>query len=568
LTGRWRGVRWGGIPYARTLIPLLAAVMLSVGTAHASAEEPYVVYTANQFVNGAVVLRHDPATGSLVEISRNGPQGSLFQRPYDLAVEADGGLVIADMGQQNQKDGAVIRVDPVTGRQTLLSSGGLFYDPAGIAVAPDGTLYVVDSFPGPDGGAVIRVDPNTGAQQLIGSDFDGNLFDLSFGIAVDRDGSLIVVNRSLAGELPLVCGLAGSVIRINPVTREHTLISSVLGSLLAYPVGVAIAPDGDIVVANECEGLLRTGLVRLVPNVLQAPLTTNDTTDVLRTPERVAFTPAGDLLVSDFNLGSDSDGGIVKVSRASGAQSVLASGALFNHPMGIAAVANRPPAPALAATPALVAAGRAVNLDASGSRDPEGLRLVYEWDLDGDGGFEAGSGTTATAMPRFATDGVKTMRVRVNDPHGGRAVAEARVTVDGSRPILTRLRAVARVLGVPARRGRGSSAAARRSPPRATTIRFSLSEAATVTLAIDRARSGRRPRGRACSPRAKRGRRCTAWSPVRTLRRSGSAGQNRTALRARGLRPGRYRLTLTATDAVGNRSQRRALAFRVVALRR
>ena len=66
-----------------------------------------------------------------------------------------------------------------------------------------------------------------------------------------------------------------------------------------------------------------------------------------------------------------------------------------------------------------------MTLDASGSRDPEGLRLVYEWDLDGNGTFEAGSGTTPTAMPRFAGDGVKTVGVRVNDPHGGRAVAEA-----------------------------------------------------------------------------------------------------------------------------------------------
>jgi hypothetical protein len=276
------------------------------------------------------------------------------------------------------------------------------------------------------------------------------------------------------------------------------------------------------------------------------------------------------MVVSDFNLGVDGDGGIVKVRRSDGAQSVLSTGPLFNHPMGIAAVANRPPAAALAVAPALVAAGRGVGLDASGSRDPEGLRLVYEWDLDGDGAFEAGSGTTATAMPRFASDGVKTVRVRVNDPHGGRAVAEGRVTVDGSKPVLTRLRAAARVLGVPSRRrrARGAAAAGRKAPPRATTVRFRLSEGATVTLALDRARSGRRPKGRACSPRAKRGRRCTAWSRVRALRRSASAGDNGITLRARGLRPGRYRVTLTAADAVGNRSPRRALALRVVELPR
>ena len=88
-------------------------------------------------------------------------------------------------------------------------------------------------------------------------------------------------------------------------------------------------------------------------------------------------------------------------------------------------MANRPPTAALTVSPTMLAAGRRVRLDATGSRDPEGLRLVYEWDLDGDGTFEAGSGSTAVANKAFTVDGRKLVRVRVNDPHGGRAVAEA-----------------------------------------------------------------------------------------------------------------------------------------------
>jgi PKD domain len=538
------------------LIGVVVAVLLSAGSAPASAAEPYVIYTANTFVNGAVVLRYEPATGALVEISRNGAQGNLFQRPYDLAIEADGSLLIADMGVQNQKDGAVIRVDPLSGRQSLVSSGGWFYDPTAIAVAPNGQLYVVDSASGDNGGSVIRVDPSSGAQELVSSDFNpDHLFDLAFGIAIDRDGTLIVVNRSIGDELPAGCGLAGSVMRVNPATHEQELIPFLGAGLFAFPVGVAVAGDGSIVVANECEGPLRAGLVRLVPGQAQVALTSNDTSDVLRTPERVAITPAGDMLVTDFNAGSDDDGGIVKVSPG-GAQSVLSSGPLFNRPMGIAVVRNRPPTAALSAAPSEVAAGRQVRLDASGSRDPEGLRLVYEWDLDGDGSFEAGSGSTPAAAPRFVTDGPKTVRVRANDPHGGRAVAQADVRVDGSTPLITRLR-VARALGLRSRR----SAAAL---PAATQLRFRLSEAATVTVALHRARAGHRRKGRPCSPRAKRGRRCTLYTRARTIRRSRPAGENAITLRSRGLKPGRYRITVIAVDGVGNRSAPRRLGIRVV----
>jgi hypothetical protein len=44
--------------------------------------------------------------------------------------------------------------------------------------------------------------------------------------------------------------------------------------------------------------------------------------------------------------------------------------------------------------------------------------------------------------------------VRVNDPHGGQAVAETSVLVDGAIPVIGQLRQGARVLGVRARRGR------------------------------------------------------------------------------------------------------------------
>jgi hypothetical protein len=261
----------------------------------------------------------------------------------------------------------------------------------------------------------------------------------------------------------------------------------------------------------------------------------------------VAITPGGDIVTSDFNGGPDTDGSIVKVERSSGAQSTLASGALFNHPLGIAVVPNRPPIARLTVTPDLVAAGNEVKLDASGSRDPEGLELVYEWDLDGNGSFERGSGTTPTATSRFASDGTRALRVRVNDPHGGRSVATALLRVDGTMPVVTQLHAARRTLRV----------------PRSTTIRFMLSEAAAVTLTLEKAIPGHRVDG-VCKRRAKHGRRCTVWARARTIKRVAPSGENGILLRARGLKPGHFRVAVRAVDEVGHRSPSRTLRLRVL----
>jgi DNA-binding beta-propeller fold protein YncE len=549
--------------------PLLAVLLMS-GTATAAPGDPYVVYTANSFASGAVIVRADPASGALVEVSRNGPQGTLFRRPYDLAVEADGSLVVADLGVPNAKDGAIIRVDPLTGVQSLVSSGGEFYDPAGIAVAPDGQLYVVDNRAPDDDGAVIRVDPRSGAQTLVTerSDQPGrDELDLPFGIAIESDGKLVVTNRVSPDQIPFNCLPLGKVVRVDPATGLQQEVDNA-GSI-AWPLGVAVAPDGGILVPNECP--LHGGIVRIDPfGGNQIQITPNGDQDVLVTPERLAFAPDGALLVSDFSLGADGDGGIVRVDPEGGGQTLVNAGELFNHPLGIAAVVNRPPSAALSLDRAVVAAGRPVRLDASRSGDPEGIPLVYEWDLDGDGVFEAGSGGVATATRSFSTNGPMTMRVRVNDRHGARAVAEASVLVDGAIPVITRLHAGSRVLAVGPR---GAGAAGRRTalrpPPRATTIRFDLSEPATVSLAVQRAHRGRRAgRGKPCRLRARRGRRCVRWKQKRLVTHTGAAGANAIRLRARGLRPGRYRLLLTATDAVGNPSAERLLPLRIVRLRR
>jgi glucose/arabinose dehydrogenase len=72
-----------------------------------------------------------------------------------------------------------------------------------------------------------------------------------------------------------------------------------------------------------------------------------------------------------------------------------------------------------------------VDLDATGSTDPEGETLAYAWDLDGNGSYETPGGEKRTVALAQAEN--RTIGVRVTDPAG--KVGSDRVTVyPGDRP--------------------------------------------------------------------------------------------------------------------------------------
>jgi len=80
---------------------------------------------------------------------------------------------------------------------------------------------------------------------------------------------------------------------------------------------------------------------------------------------------------------------------------------------------------AWAAGPYVTVLGEPIELDGSGSYDPDGGRIVsYEWDLDGDGDFDV-STSKSTYMHTFAGPIDGTIRLRVTDDEGTTAVATA-----------------------------------------------------------------------------------------------------------------------------------------------
>jgi hypothetical protein len=364
---------------------------------------------------------------------------------------------------------------------------------------------------------VIAVNPATGSQTVV---TQGGQLCYPFGIALSADGSLLVTNYGDFSDGATVINCVhdfGALIRIDFGTKAQSILSRNApewGNLFRNPLGVTVEPGGRILIVNQNGG---TALVAVDPATgVQDAETPNTSTDRIVVPQRAALTPDGDAVVSDFTL-DDLEGGLVSVNLASGAQSILRQDRdLFNNPLGVAVVANRAPAAALSAAPGVVAGGGQVSFDASGSTDPEGLQLRYDWDLDGNGSFETPGGTSPRITRVYTGTTTLTARVRVSDLHGASAIAGAPVRVDSIRPALSGLMV------------------------RGTRITYRLSEPARVTIQLQR-----RVRKR--------------WRVVRTLRHDGVAGRNvlRAVARARAAkrRPRvRYRAQAFAVDAVGNRS--------------
>jgi sugar lactone lactonase YvrE len=197
--------------------------------------------------DGDDVLRIDPATGARTTVSSSSVgTGPALSDPNGIAVAANGDLFVADFSAFDG-DGGIIRIDPVTGNRTEVSSNGhgsgpaFGFGPDGIAIAADGSLVVADTF----GYQVLRVDPATGNRTTISSNSVGTgpTFDYLFGLALEPDGHILVCDEDgFDGN--------GGIIRIDPATGNRTTVSSNAvgsGPALNGPASLAVAPDGSII---------------------------------------------------------------------------------------------------------------------------------------------------------------------------------------------------------------------------------------------------------------------------------------------------------------------------------
>jgi sugar lactone lactonase YvrE len=292
---------------------ILAAAALAAAATPGSAGaavDPGDILVAD--LHADAVVEVDPSTGGQTVISDNtiNTGTDLFVDPSGIALDDSGNILVADAETGAGNTGAVISVNPTTGQQTVVSDNTIntgtdhFENPIAIALEADGDILIADN---PVGIAdpVIRVDPATGQQTLVSSNdvnTGADLFSQLSGIAVESDGQILLSDLDSLSPHP------GAIIRVDPTTGQQSVVSSnVVNSgtdLFSEPWGVTLGPSGQIV-ATDSDAPDNNGAVIAIDGAGQQTAISNNAintgTDLFNEPRRSRFDAAGNIIVVDSN---------------------------------------------------------------------------------------------------------------------------------------------------------------------------------------------------------------------------------------------------------------------------
>lgn len=298
------------------LAKLSAVLVLTVIAARAIAASPFqtgdILYT-DSF---GAVFRLNAATGERTTLA----SGGKLARPYGIALEANGDVLVSDTGAQ-----AIIRIKSPTGSQTVVAAGARLGVPYGIAVDAKGNILVAN------GESILRLNPVAGQPVVVSA---GGRFGGSSGhplaVAVAENGDLIVASA----------GSPSEILRVNPRNGVQALLSQ--GPYLKNPQAIAVSSN-DVYVTDvaTADGNFGVGIV------IHLDLSTGIQTLVssggnLVGPVGIAIDQNGQLVIGDpYTINPDSrdlyDGGIIRINPVGGGQTLIARGQEnYVNPRGIA----------------------------------------------------------------------------------------------------------------------------------------------------------------------------------------------------------------------------------------
>lgn len=303
--GRWPVAVLGALALAFTGRPT-AAVTLSLG-------DIVVSDYAGANARGGKIVKIDPVTGGQTLISENGE----LDYPWSLAVEASRTLVVIDKPFETSP-AQVLRINPSDGGQTVLSVGGLLVDPSGVCIGGAGFIYVANRLASGTG-SILRIDPTTGGQTTI---VQSGLLASIAGLTIDSAGFLYANVAPGGGS-----GLA--VMRIDPSGGGLQVVSST--STPRWFSGIAVATSGTIYSSEIYYG---NGVLEINP--VTGSQTFISQYGWMEDPWGVAMDLSDNVVVAD---GEDASAGrILRIDRVTHAQTLVSSGGLLVDPSGVAVV--------------------------------------------------------------------------------------------------------------------------------------------------------------------------------------------------------------------------------------
>ena len=274
--------------------------------------------------------------------------------PRWIAIERDGNILVVDQTAGTNQLGALIRIRRTSGAAAMLSDfgnashgliGGL---PLGVAVEADGRILVMDMGAAgtpPTPARLFRIDPDTGVRTVL-SDFSvGANTGSGSSIAVEADGQILVLDQS--GIVKLM--------RVNPANGTRTIVSSLNEGANPAPTprGIAVEPTGAVLVVDLAVGTNGDGALIRVNPLTGARTRVSDFGDATQGPlardsMQVAVGAAGQIYVSNQIVGTTGSGAVFEVDPVSGQRILLSDfgdavqGATGLNPFGIVVV---PPPP-------------------------------------------------------------------------------------------------------------------------------------------------------------------------------------------------------------------------------
>jgi sugar lactone lactonase YvrE len=322
----------------RAVAPLLVVLVVSGGVAAYLSQQlqpPRIPPLERNWQATVAVLAGDGTLGTT-----DGPAGrARFSEPFGIVAAPDGTIFVADAGHAHR----IRRISP-DGVVTTLAGGArgfadgsgtraAFSTPSGLALAQDGTLYLADT----GNHAIRRIAPDGQVSTLAGDGTPGYAngpaqqarFNGPIGIAVAPDGRIVVADTY--NDCIRVIDVDGAVRTLAGSGRPGADDGVADGASFDTPTGLAFDTSGMLYVADTGNGVVRT-----VDSSGRVTTPTWARGDGFFRPLGIAVAPDRELYIADEG------GRIVAIGNDGNARALAGDGVGFRDGAGLTAQFRRP----------------------------------------------------------------------------------------------------------------------------------------------------------------------------------------------------------------------------------